>query len=385
VLESHAQNRRDRLARAYQSLQGLCCGDAFGERFFIPEERARSLIDQKALPAPPWIFTDDTMMAISIVATLEEREEIDQNHLATSFARNYDPTRGYGPAMHGLLASIRQRGGHWREEAQALFGGQGSFGNGSAMRVAPLGAYFADDLDMVVEHAERSAVTTHCHPEAVAGAIAVALATALTWQHRNSPQAPAFQELLQQVYQRTPASDVRRGIQRAIFHRSATPARAASRTRRNRQSPAGFSAPRFAVAFPRRGRMLPLHTRHRAGRVDCARAVLQSDAWDLRRCGHGNRGRSSRMPVGGASVGQRRKHFANRTGLRHGTSELNSRTCFWNRRAGLGERVHLRQRQPSRRVEPLSHFKSSDEFGAPFPSIFLLGGTGAPPGKDGCS
>lgn len=48
VLESHAQNRRDRLARAYQSLQGLCCGDAFGERFFIPEERARSLIDQKS-------------------------------------------------------------------------------------------------------------------------------------------------------------------------------------------------------------------------------------------------------------------------------------------------------------------------------------------------
>src|ERR1700751_2066446 len=55
-----------------------------------------------------------------------------------------------------------------REEAQALFGGQGSFGNGSAMRVATLRAYFADDLDMVVEQAERSAVTTHCHPEAVA-------------------------------------------------------------------------------------------------------------------------------------------------------------------------------------------------------------------------
>lgn len=61
--------------------------------------------------------------------------------------------------MHGLLDSIRQ--GHWRGEARSLFGGQGSFGNGSAMRVAPLGAYFADDLDMVVEQAERSAVTTH--------------------------------------------------------------------------------------------------------------------------------------------------------------------------------------------------------------------------------
>ena len=141
MLESQEQSRKDRLARAYQSLQGLCCGDAFGERFFIPEEVALSLIDQKAVPAPPWIFTDDTMMAISIVSTLEEREEIDQHHLAASFARNYDPTRGYGPAMHGLLASIRQRSEQWREEARALFGGQGSFGNGAAMRVAPLGAY----------------------------------------------------------------------------------------------------------------------------------------------------------------------------------------------------------------------------------------------------
>ena len=184
---------------------------------------ARSLIERKAAPAPPWVFTDDTMMAISIVSTLEEREEIDQNHLATGFARNYDPTRGYGAAMHGLLGTIRQRKGHWREEAQALFGGQGSFGNGSAMRVAPLGAYFADDLDMVVEQAERSAVTTHCHPEAVAGAIAVALAAALAWQHRSNPSARTVSELLQQIHQRTPVSDVRRGIERAIDLPKGTP------------------------------------------------------------------------------------------------------------------------------------------------------------------
>src|SRR5260370_27533917 len=155
VLESHEQSRSERLARVYQSVEGLCCGDAFGERFFIPEESALSLIDQKALPAPPWIFTDDTMMAISIVSTLEEREEIDQNHLATSFARNYDPTRGYGPAMHGLLASIRERSGDWREEGRALVGGQGSFGNGSAIRVPPFAAYFADDLAMALNQAER--------------------------------------------------------------------------------------------------------------------------------------------------------------------------------------------------------------------------------------
>lgn len=223
----HKPSRRDRLARAYESLEGLCCGDAFGERFFVREEMARSLINEKAIPAPPSKFTDGTMMAISIVSTLEEHGEIDQDHLAMSFARNYDFTRGYGPAMHGLLASIRQRRGHWRDEARALFEGQGSFGNGSAMRVAPLGAYFADDLDMVVEQAERSAVTTHCHAEAVAGAIAVALAAALAWQQRNTPQIACVPEFLQQIHQRTPASHVRRGIQKAVDLANGTPAQAA--------------------------------------------------------------------------------------------------------------------------------------------------------------
>jgi hypothetical protein len=72
VPDSDKQKFQERLVRAYQSLQGLCCGDAFGERFFLPDNLAHSLIDQKALPAPPWPFTDDTMMAISIVAVLEE-------------------------------------------------------------------------------------------------------------------------------------------------------------------------------------------------------------------------------------------------------------------------------------------------------------------------
>jgi hypothetical protein len=41
------------------------CGDAFGERFFVHPDLAVSLIDQKSVPAPPWIFTDDTMKALS--------------------------------------------------------------------------------------------------------------------------------------------------------------------------------------------------------------------------------------------------------------------------------------------------------------------------------
>ena len=211
--EPHQVSQRDRIARARQSLEGLCCGDAFGERFFISPEVAVSLIDQRSVPAPPWIFTDDTMMAISIVATLEKCGEIDQDHLAMSFAKNYDSSRGYGPAMHNLLASIRQ-GNYWQKESQALFAGQGSYGNGAAMRVAPLGAYFADDLAQVVCQAERSAVTTHSHAEAVAGAIAVAVAAALAWQCAASEKLSSA-NFLQKIWQHTPRSAVRDGIQKA--------------------------------------------------------------------------------------------------------------------------------------------------------------------------
>jgi ADP-ribosylglycohydrolase len=114
-----------RLLRAYQSLDGLRWGDAFGERFFVRPELALSLIERRSVPSPPWIFTDDTMMAISIVDTLDTHGEIDQDYLARSFAGNYDSKRGYGPAMHRLLGEIRRQPDRWRTHAQALFDGRG--------------------------------------------------------------------------------------------------------------------------------------------------------------------------------------------------------------------------------------------------------------------
>src|SRR5215475_8503781 len=179
-----------RMRRAAQSLEGLSCGDAFGERFFLPDAVAQSLIQQRAVPAPPWFFTDDTVMALSILETLAEHREINPDVLAASFAGRYDAGRGYGPAMNKLLPAIQRQPQSWRTEAAALFRGEGSFGNGSAMRVAPLGAYFADVPERIVEQASLSSLPTHTHPEAVAGAVAVALATGLACQMKNSDAPP---------------------------------------------------------------------------------------------------------------------------------------------------------------------------------------------------
>jgi ADP-ribosylglycohydrolase len=205
-----------RIRRAAQSLEGLSCGDAFGERFFLPNAVAESMIQERAVPAPPWFFTDDTVMALSILETLAEHQEINPDSLAISFAGRYDAGRGFGPAMHKLLPTIRRQPQSWRTEAAALFHGQGSFGNGSAMRVAPLGAYFADDPERITEQARLSSIPTHCHPEAVAGAVAIALAAGLAWRMRNSAETPDSQEFLQHVHQRLLDSYVRKGIRNAI-------------------------------------------------------------------------------------------------------------------------------------------------------------------------
>jgi len=205
-----------RLRRAAQSLEGLSCGDAFGERFFLPDAVAHSMIQERAIPAPPWFFTDDTVMALSILETLAEHREINPDSLAVSFAGRYDASRGYGPAMHKLLPAIRRQPQAWRTEAAALFRGQGSYGNGSAMRVAPLGAYLADDPASIAEQAGLSSIATHSHDEAVAGAVAVAVAAGLAWQMKNSGRPPDSQEFLECVHQQLPDSHVRKGIRNAI-------------------------------------------------------------------------------------------------------------------------------------------------------------------------
>ncbi len=214
------------VGRAMVSLEGLSCGDGFGESF-SGLSRSWKRIEARELPEAPWPVTDDTMMAISVIETLRAHGEIREEWLATHFARMYDPTRGYGAAMHGLLGRIGVLGGAvWREEAGALFGGRGSFGNGSSMRVAPLGAFFADDLDRLVVEAERSAATTHAHGEAAAGAIAVALGAAIAWRGR-SEEASGVREFLAEVQMRVPPSEVRDGIGRAMELPEDTPARLA--------------------------------------------------------------------------------------------------------------------------------------------------------------
>ena len=160
-----------RMQRTLLSLDGLSVGDGFGECFFTSPLVIETRLEYQDPPPPPWFVTDDTMMALSIARCLKRYGHIDQDALAASFAREYarDPRRGYGGTAHGILRAIGE-GTSWQTAAGRVFDGQGSCGNGGAMRAAPLGAYFADDLDRVIAEAKASAAVTHAHPDGQTGA-----------------------------------------------------------------------------------------------------------------------------------------------------------------------------------------------------------------------
>lgn len=200
--------------RAVLALEGLSVADAFGEQLLHAGPNARGIaVGNRTAPVGRrWVWTDDTAMAISILDVLRAKGGIDIQLLAGAFARRYmdDPARGYGRGAHAVLQDIAT-GMPYDVAARALFDGQGSCGNGGGMRAAPIGAYFAGDLDAVVEHATRSAAPTHAHPDGIAGAVAVAVAAATVFAGERDPRA-----LLEIVIARTPAGPTRANLMRAL-------------------------------------------------------------------------------------------------------------------------------------------------------------------------
>ena len=116
-------------------------------------------------------FTDDSVLTLALADSLLHNVPYSQN-LKTFFLRY--PSAGYGGTF-ALWAASKQSEPYY------------SFGNGSAMRVSPVGWYFHDPK-AVLEQAGASAAVTHNHPEGIKGAQAVALGVFLArqgWDKKN--------------------------------------------------------------------------------------------------------------------------------------------------------------------------------------------------------
>ena len=198
-----------RRALALDALTGLSVGDALGAQCFVPGNRSG------AVPPPPWPWTDDTEQACCLVACLDESDpdegDLDRDRLAELLAEHHDPGRGYGPGAVVMLRAVRE-GLPWPIAAAAAFDGQGSAGNGAAMRAAPLGAWHADSLVRAATQGVRAAEVTHAHPDGIAGAVAVTVAAAAAAAGRLDGHRP---DLLGVVLAHTPDGRVRDGLGRA--------------------------------------------------------------------------------------------------------------------------------------------------------------------------
>lgn len=207
-----ASHHDARLARAQLALTGLSVGDAFGESMV---GNPQGLRERRISSERPWPWTDDTAMAMSIVEALAAHGDIDADDLAARFAARYqrDPRRGYGGGARKILTAIAD-GKPWAAASGGAFHGGGSMGNGAAMRVAPLGAWFADDAELAVAAAARSAAPTHAHPDGVAGGIAVAVAATITAAMGAGLRAREGRMLISEVLLRTPPGYTHDAIRR---------------------------------------------------------------------------------------------------------------------------------------------------------------------------
>lgn len=196
---------------ARKSALGLLVGDALGSQFFGEEGDAKRRIMGREIPDGPWGYTDDTFMALSVLDELYCHGQIDQDSLASRFSRRYiqEPARGYGAIAYEILGKIAA-GARWQDVSSLPYEGAGSKGNGSAMRVAPIGAYFYNDLHRAADEAAKSSVVTHTNGEAIAGAVAVAVAAGYSAQGGGSAE-----DLFSVVLALTPDSATRVAIAEA--------------------------------------------------------------------------------------------------------------------------------------------------------------------------
>jgi ADP-ribosylglycohydrolase len=205
-----------RRALAADSLAGLSVGDALGAQYFVPGNAAADLA-RGDLPTPPWPWTDDTEEACCLVAALTagDEAEVDRDRFAELLGRHFDAYRGYGPGAVVMLRLIRT-GTPWPIAAASAFDGQGSAGNGAAMRAAPLGAWHADSLAHAAAQGARAAEVTHAHPEGIAGGVAVTVAAAIAAAARLDGHRPEPGQLLAAVAAHVAPGLVRDGLLRAV-------------------------------------------------------------------------------------------------------------------------------------------------------------------------
>ena len=154
------------------ALMGAICGDIIGS--FYEFHSTKSLDFEIRWEYSK--FTDDTVMSVATADWIMSNDDL--RFVMQDWGRNRYPCAGYGGMFRDWLF----------DETPKPYN---SFGNGSAMRVSPVG-YAFDTLEETLEKAKENAEVTHNHPEGIKGAQATAAAIYLARTRKTKDEIKTY-------------------------------------------------------------------------------------------------------------------------------------------------------------------------------------------------
>jgi ADP-ribosyl-[dinitrogen reductase] hydrolase len=176
------------MSKTIATLIGCAIGDALGNPFEMKPAASPLLKEWDGMfkaggtfwKGQPGQYTDDTLMSIALSMSLIEKQGFDPEHVAQSYLDWYNTgnTRGIGNTTATAMEHLKL-GANYQESGLKNYNNQPAGGNGTAMRAAPIGLYYHNDLNKLLEVAMVDASITHNALEPKIGSVAVALATAL--------------------------------------------------------------------------------------------------------------------------------------------------------------------------------------------------------------
>ena len=179
------------------------------------EELSRQYRDAQDLIANPppgeLRYTDDTQMAIGVAETLVKCGRINERELCKRLVANYLPERGYGAGRKVVLEAMSEERDYKALAANHYPGG--SFGNGAAMRVAPVGLMFRHNQQQLWREARLSALPTHLHPLGIEGAQVLALAVGIASATEAFDRDEFFTKLIEKCSSLEYSGPLRRAAQ----------------------------------------------------------------------------------------------------------------------------------------------------------------------------
>lgn len=197
-------------------MKGCLLGAAYGDALGVPFEAkksdhpafkdwdGKSFLASEYHKTKPGEWSDDTAFSIAVAKSLIENKGFNPDDLAIRYIdllHSNDKCKGAGKTTKQAVDNLNN-GIHWSKS-----GVPGSIGNGTAMRAAPFGIFFRNDIKSMLEAVKIDARMTHDSIEAEAGSIAIAAAA---YYAVNDPDwREDFYWLLNRIISHVPISKLR--------------------------------------------------------------------------------------------------------------------------------------------------------------------------------